>query len=54
MGLQETIGIEIVSVEKGKAVVQLEVTEKSPSTVWLFAWRGFCCFSGTCSKYWCC
>ncbi|EBF5372453.1 PaaI family thioesterase [Listeria monocytogenes] len=28
MGLQETIGIEIVSVEKGKAVVQLEVTEK--------------------------
>lgn len=28
MGLQETIGIQIISVEKGKAVVQLEVTEK--------------------------
>ncbi|KID18825.1 thioesterase, partial [Listeria monocytogenes] len=28
MGLQGTIGIEIVSGEKGKAVVQLEVTEK--------------------------
>ncbi|MBC1569983.1 PaaI family thioesterase [Listeria sp. FSL L7-1425] len=28
MGFQETIGIEIVSVEKGKAVIQLEITEK--------------------------
>ncbi|EFR86841.1 1,4-dihydroxy-2-naphthoyl-CoA thioesterase MenI [Listeria swaminathanii] len=28
MGFQETIGIEIISVEKGKAVIQLEITEK--------------------------
>ncbi|WP_099222823.1 1,4-dihydroxy-2-naphthoyl-CoA hydrolase MenI [Listeria costaricensis] len=28
MGLQETIGIQIISVEKGRAVCELEVTDK--------------------------